>query len=106
MDPATGRSNLGVLLHHVHGLLHRLRLEVHCTDGGRDDIGSEIFTVSIEGKAEGPPCPELLLLLGEVGSLGYLVTEEVVHVHDLGPSLLVTNLLLVLQVTDDLGLVR
>ena len=40
------------------------------------------------------------------GELHELESEEVVHVHALRPALLVTNLGLVLQVTDDLGLAR
>ena len=47
-----------------------------------------------------------LLSLVRDGQLHELESEKVVHVHALGPALLVTDLGLVLQVTDDLSLAR
>ena len=91
VNPPTGSSNLRILLHHVHGFLNGLRLEVH---------------ISVQRQAECPPGSVLLLILGEVSSVRYLVAQEVVHVHDLRPALLMTDLLLVLQMADNLGFVR
>ena len=90
MNPPTSSSNLRVLLHHIHSFLNCLRLEIH---------------IPVQRQAECPPGAVLLLVLREVRPVSYLVAEEVVHVHDLGPALLMTDLLFVLQVADDLGFV-
>ena len=90
VNPPTGSSNLRILLHHVHSFLDGLWLEIY---------------ISVQRQTECPSGSILLLVLSEVCSVSYLVSQEVVHVHDLRPALLMTDLLLVLQMANNLGFV-
>ena len=90
MNPTTGRPHPLVLLQHVNQADGRLRLEVN---------------VPVQGEQVGVLCHHLLPLVAD-GQLHQLVAEQVVHVHDLRPPLLVSNLVLVLQVADNPGLAR
>ena len=90
MDPATGSPHPLVLLQHVNQADGRLWLEVN---------------VPIQGEQVGVLRHHLLPLVAD-GQLHQLVAEQVVHVHDLRPPLLVPNLVLVLEVANNPGLPR
>ena len=60
--------------------------------------------IPIQGQQESVLCPDLFLLLRQVMVVLQHVAQEVVHVHALGPALLVPDLGLVLQMADDLRL--
>ena len=71
MNPPAGGAHHGVPLHQVHHLDDSLGLEVH---------------IAIQGQQEGVLRPCLLAHAGQVLLVHQLVAQEVVHVHDLGPS--------------------
>merc|ERR1719474_627739 len=90
MNTTTRSSNIIVLLHQVDKGGNSCRLEVDVPIKGEE--------VSVLGTH--------LLPFAANWLFRKLESQQVVHVHDLGPTLLVSNLGLVLQVDDHLGLAR
>ena len=90
MDAAARGAKVPVLLHEV--------------DESDDGLGLEV-NVPVQGQQVGVLRDDLLALVRD-GQLHQLEAQQVVHVHALRPALLVTDLGLVLEVADDLGLPR
>ena len=90
MNPPTGSAHALVLLHQINQPGDGLWLEIN---------------VSVQGEQVGVLGHDLLPLVGD-GQLHELEAEEIVHVHALGPALLVSDDALVLEVAHDLGLSR
>ncbi len=109
MDTSTSSADLWILPHPIDKQQDRLRLEINITVESKNKrvLRLDLLFVRdvLHEVTETGEVLEQLLFEGlcwlEVLFPEELVGKEIVHVHDLGPALAVTDLVFVLHVNDD-----